>query len=93
MFDASKVGCDYGHLWNEEHGYPDTLASVTHDAIMTVEKLIAAHPDRRLRSGYSGKWDAPDKFYTAVNGSLVHEDDEISPDWKGWQLQAAEEQS
>tara|TARA_Y100001951_G_scaffold88698_2_gene80460 strand:+ start:3220 stop:3831 length:612 start_codon:yes stop_codon:yes gene_type:complete len=71
MWDGAKVGCDYNHLWQHEYGYPDTFASVKRDAEQTVEKFLAAHPDRRLRSSYSGTWGEPDDFYTAKNGATV----------------------
>ncbi len=83
-FDAAKVGCDYNHLWHSEMSYPDTYQSVDRDAVLTVEKFLKAHPDRRIRSGYSGKWGKPDEFYTAVNGRFVHKDDDIPSDWDGW---------
>ena len=87
VFDAAKVGCDYAHLWHMERGYPDTYRSVRLDAIATVESFIKTAPDRLLCSGYSGRWDRADRFYAAVNGALVHDDDEIDPEWTGWQRQ------
>ncbi|UIY28742.1 hypothetical protein LZK73_18625 [Neorhizobium galegae] len=84
MFDLSKVGCDYAHLWHHERGFPDTYNSVKLDAERTVEKFLAAHPDRNLRSAYSGLWAPADEFYTAINGSLVHHSDQIPTDWPMW---------
>ena len=84
MFDQSKVGCDYAHLWHMERGYPDTYESVKQDAIRTVQKFIAAHPDLHLRSDFSGVWAATDEFYTAINGRLVHRSDSIPPGWDNW---------
>jgi hypothetical protein len=89
-WDASKVGCDYAHLWHRERGYPDTFDSVTADAKHTVEKFIAANPDRHVRCDYSGKWDQPDQFYTAVNGRRVHlsVESSLEPGWLGWKRAA-----
>lgn len=86
MWDAAKVGCDYAHLWHRERGYPDTFDSVTADAKRTVEKFLSANPDRLFRCDYSGKWDAPDQFYTAINGRRVHlsKESEIDAGWVGW---------
>lgn len=84
MWDAAKVGCDYAHLYHHERGYPDTYQSVKRDAIATVEKFLSRHPDRRLRSGYSNRWDLPERFYTARNGSFVHVEDKIPDGWVMW---------
>ena len=84
MFDQSKVGCDYGHLWHMERGYPDTYESVKQDAILTAQKFLAAHPDRHVRSDYSGVWATPDEFYTAINGRTVHRSDDIPEGWETW---------
>lgn len=35
-----KIGCDYSHLMDQKHGYPATLETVTHDAIVTAKELI-----------------------------------------------------
>lgn len=88
MFDASKVGCDYAHLWHSERGYPDTYSSVKDDAIRTVGKFLAAHPDRHVRSDYSGVWGPVEDFYTAINGRLVHKTDEIPDGWDKWEQAA-----
>lgn len=72
MWDAAKVGCDYGHLWHMERGYPDSYNSVTADAKRTIDAFLRANPDRHVRCDYSGKYDTPDMFYIAVNGRRVH---------------------
>jgi len=84
MFDLSKVGCDYAHLWHRERGYPDTYHSVMQDAINTAKKFLASHPDCHVRSDYSGKWAPSEEFYTAINGRLVHRDDVIPEGWDSW---------
>lgn len=91
MWDAAKVGCDYAHLWHRERGYPDTFGSVTMDAERTVEKFLAANPDRLLRCDYSGKWGQEADFYTAVNGRRVHLSQEANIDdgWIGWKRPVA----
>lgn len=85
--DQVKVGCDYGHLWHEERGYPDTYQSVLSDARRTVDSLLEQHPDCRFKSEYSHRWGSEEDFYIAVNGKRVHKDDEISDSWmsNGWQ--------
>lgn len=90
-FDAVKVGCDYAHLWHMERGYPDTYESVRADAIRTVNSLLKEHPDRKFRSGYSHVWDDADRFYTAINGALVHVDDDIPEGWARWKRPASAE--
>jgi hypothetical protein len=72
MWDASKVGCDYNHLWHSERGYPDNYSSVRADAERTVEKFLDRNPDHLLRCEYSGLWGAESDFYTARNGRRVH---------------------
>jgi hypothetical protein len=84
LFDASKVGCDYAHLYHAERWYPDTYDSVKRDAELTARKFIDANPDRRVQSDWSGKWGTPDQFYTAINGRLVHVDDEIDGELGLW---------
>lgn len=34
-----KIGCDYGHLWDQERGYNFTLEDVTSDCLRTIEEL------------------------------------------------------
>lgn len=85
LWDGAKVGCDYNHLWDGEAGYPDTFESVKRDAQRAVDALLTAHPDRRLKSGYSHRWGEPDDFYTAINGALVHKEDEIPDSYDKWQ--------
>jgi hypothetical protein len=84
VWDLSKVGCDYAHSWHMERGYPDTYRSVMSDAERTVDKFLAANPDRNLRSDYSGLWAPSSDFYTAINGRLVHRSDNIPDDWAAW---------
>lgn len=35
-----KVGCDYGHLWDMERGFPATLQSVLGDCVRTINNLL-----------------------------------------------------
>lgn len=65
-----KAGCDYGHLWDEERGYPDNYDSVLFDAKRSVSKLLELFPNRRMRCAWSGKWDEPDMFYESANGNV-----------------------
>lgn len=85
----SKIGCDYNHLWDEEAYFPDTFQSVCRDAERCIDAFIERHPDRHIRSDWSGRWDSPDRFYTAVNGRRAHVEDEIPDDYGGWKMQAA----
>lgn len=86
MWDGSKVGCDYAHLWHHEGGYSDTYNSVNDDARRTVELFLKANPDLRLRCDYSGLWGEPSDFYTAENGKRVHNSHASSFDdgWAKW---------
>ena len=71
-YEHVKVGCDYAHLWDQEAGYWQGRADVEKDAKHSIELLCAMFPRRRERCGYSGKWDDPEKFYTARNGTRIH---------------------
>jgi hypothetical protein len=84
VWDGVKVGCDYGHSWHRDMGFPDTYSSVNRDAIITVEKFLNANPDHFIRSRWSGLWGKPEEFYTAINGVLVHKDDEIPDKYDKW---------
>ena len=35
-----KLGCDYSHLYDQEHGYPYSRESVCNDALETAKQLI-----------------------------------------------------
>ncbi|PCI04604.1 MAG: hypothetical protein COB78_09945 [Hyphomicrobiales bacterium] len=88
QFDLSKVGCDYGHSWHHDQGYPDTFRSVNMDAQRTVEKLLKTHPDFMIKSGYSNVWGDRSEFYEAVNGKMIHKSkDKLDKAWlsKGWE--------
>lgn len=87
QFDLSKVGCDYGHSWHRDQGYSDTFQSVNMDAKRTVEKLLKAHPDFMIKSGYSNVWGDRSEFYEDENGKMIHKTkDKLSDGWldKGW---------
>jgi hypothetical protein len=84
MFDLSKVGCDYNHSWQHDAGFPDTYKSVDADATRTVEEFLEKNPDRHFRCGYSGLWDAPDRFYESVGGWRVHVDANVSANMTNW---------
>ncbi len=84
-----KIGCDYDHLWDRESGYWQGLDDVERDAKALIDKLVEAHPVK-LRCHYSGKLDAPEQFYTAKNGAVVHKSQieilkESDAWWQHWQ--------
>ncbi len=65
-----KVGCDYGHLFDQERCSPYTLESVTEDAIATTKKFAARFRLKR-KCSWNGKWIFPEngevhngKFYS-----------------------------
>jgi len=78
-----KLGCDYGHLWDEENGYWQGLEEVYADAKRSADALVAIAP-MKVRCAYSGRIDMPDRFYTAINGAQVHVDAEIPIGWDNW---------
>ena len=81
-YGLSKVGCDYAHLRHREMGYLDTFTSVNSDAQRTVEKFLKAHPDFRVKSGYSNMWGDKEEFYEAKNGCMVHKTkDKLEAGW------------
>lgn len=53
-----KVGCDYGHLWDAEAGYPYSLTSVQRDALDTCSRLAKAL-NPLARCPYSGRYFDP----------------------------------
>lgn len=82
-----KVGCDYAHLWDHEGGFPDGRSSVEHDVKRSIDLLIAMFPKRRERCAYCGMYDDAEQFYTAKNGSRVHnsqKDKLRESGWDGW---------
>lgn len=56
LWDLSKVGCDYAHLWHQEQGFIDTYQSVNRDAIKTVESFLKNNPDFFVRCRDTGIW-------------------------------------
>jgi hypothetical protein len=70
-YKALKIGCDYGHLWDEEGGHWQGHDDVERDARQLIEKLVA-DITLKERCGYCGKYGLPDEFYTARNGRRVH---------------------
>lgn len=87
-YEMVKIGCDYGHLWDRETGYPHGKAQVATDAKRSIDLLCERFPRRRQRCAYSGLYDDHDKFYTTVRGELVHlsHEDELKAmkGWEGW---------
>lgn len=83
---ALKIGCDYAHLWDQEEGFWQGLEDVADEAKALIDKLVSAYPMME-RCGYSGKYDTPDQFYTAGNGTRVHvsQAEKFSEDhWPMW---------
>lgn len=68
---ALKIGCDYAHSWDRDGGFWEGKDEVERDAKRLIDKLVIDHPVKS-RCSYSGILDAPEAFYTARNGSLVH---------------------
>ncbi|MEM6668589.1 MAG: hypothetical protein AAF661_05165 [Pseudomonadota bacterium] len=89
QWDASKVGCDYCHLWDSERGYPHDYGWVRRDAENACRAFAKAHPDMNLRCDWSGVWGQSEEFYTARNGRLVHRDAVIPDEYDGWREGAA----
>lgn len=86
-YEYVKVGCDYAHLWDRESGYWQGREAIERDAKDSIDKLLEMFPRRRLRCGYSGKYDDEDQFYTARNGQVVHktEQEKVAGNgWDGW---------
>ncbi len=82
---ALEIGCDYVHAFDRDRGYYEGLEDVARDAIRLIDKLVEAVP-LKDRCAYSGRYDMPDQFYTAVNGARVHVSQEAkasegSPNW------------
>lgn len=57
MWDGSKVGCDYAHLWHHEGGYSDTYNSVNGDGT-----VVAVGIDPHYHSLDRGKPDSDGEF-------------------------------
>lgn len=85
-YKALKIGCDYGHSWDRDGGYWQGLDDVAADAERLIDALVATVPFKE-RCGYSGRYDMPSEFYTARNGTRVHNSQasEFSDDhWPLW---------
>lgn len=84
--EAIKIGCDYAHLWDREGDYWEGRADVERDAKHSIDLLCGLFPRRRVRCGYSGKYDDASEFYTAANGATVHKSyaDKFEDGWKAW---------
>lgn len=72
-YELVTVGCDYAHLWDEECGRWQGKNEIEDDAKRSIDLLCKQFPRRRAKCSYTGQYDDADKFYTAVNGALVHE--------------------
>lgn len=82
MWDGSKVGCDYNHLWHRESGYHDTHDTVKLDAIHTVDKFLKANYDYNIRCKYSGIYDTRENFYESKSGFIHNSQEKEIPE--GW---------
>ena len=51
-----KIGCDYGHVWDAEQGYPYSLSHVRHDAMITCWAFRKMFPASLYRCSHNGKW-------------------------------------
>lgn len=82
---ALKIGCDYAHSWDRDGGFWQGIEEIARDAMRSINILADTYP-LNDRCKYSGILDAPENFYTAVNGSRVHKSqaDKIDPQWEGW---------
>lgn len=69
-YTVIEVGCDYGHVWDEENDFWQGRKEVTADAIALIEEFIRRFPQKEI-CAYCGKMGMPDDFYTARNGSRV----------------------
>jgi hypothetical protein len=50
-----KVGCDYGHLFDKEYGYPYDMEWVARDARITIDRLCEVLTFKR-RCGWNGRY-------------------------------------
>jgi len=85
--ESLKVGCDYAHSFDRDGGYWEGRSDVERDAKRSIDLLVEMFPRRRPRCAYSGKYDDPENFYEARNGSMIHKDQEAklrSEKWEGW---------
>jgi hypothetical protein len=86
-YEHVKVGCDYAHLWDREGGFWQGKSDVEHDVKRSIDLLCAMFPNMREKCSYSGKWGEPEEFYTARNGTRVHNDYRAKfseTEWAGW---------
>ena len=85
-YEQVKVGCDYAHLRDREGGYWQGKNDIERDVKRSIDLLVEMFPRRRLRCGYSGRYDAADQFYTAANGQTVHRSyaENFEDGWASW---------
>lgn len=84
-YERVKVGCDYGHLCDEESGYWQRREDIERDVKRSIDLLCEMFPKRRERCAYSGVYDDSEKFYTAINGLRVHEGSLPKLQEAGWE--------
>ena len=56
-----KMGCDYGHFFDQEAGYPYSKDSVWFDGCRSVDALHKLFPNLKMRCGYNGKYYSSDQ--------------------------------
>lgn len=65
-----KVGCDYGHLWDMEAGYPYDIQSVQRDAKRTIDNLCMVFKFK-VHCFYMGTYHYPEEMIELENGRLI----------------------
>lgn len=81
MLNAIKIGCDFGHHFDQNNIYE--YEDVLREAKRTVDEFLAlVHV--KIKCGYSGIYDEPENFYTAINGRTIHINANIPDDWDTW---------
>lgn len=77
------AGCDYGHSWDRDMGYPATLDSVSEDMRRTIDDILKLCPVRNERCAYTADWGSKDQMYTAKNGRRCKLG--CGVEWPDWQ--------
>lgn len=55
-FVGVKLGCDYGHHFDEQRGYPYTVEYVDREARHTIDKLHELMPNLKIACSWNGKF-------------------------------------
>ena len=81
MMRSIKIGCDFGHHFDQHNIYE--YEDILREAHRTVDEFLAII-DVKTKCDWSGVYDVPENFYTAINGRTIHIAANIPDDFDQW---------